>query len=312
MGELRKDYILNRYVIIATERGKRPHQFKNEVDNPMPKKDVFGPGNENETPQEVYRYPKDSGDWKIRVFPNKYSAVKPEGNNEIKTDNEFFTFSDSYGHHEVIVETPDINKSLVDLSVQEISQVFKTFVLRINANLNDPKIKYVTVFKNKGLGAGCSIKHTHFQLIAYNLVPINIIDKEEAVAKYDYDVYQKIINIEKNSDRKCFENKTMVGFTPYASRFPFEIRIFPKRHVLKLDELDENELMDMSDILRSILLKLKELNADYNFYLHYGIKNMRLHLVVCPRLAKWSGFELATGTIINSMPPETAAEFYRG
>jgi UDPglucose--hexose-1-phosphate uridylyltransferase len=311
MGELRKDYILDRFVIIASKRGKRPHEFKIEKEEPLPEIDYFGPGNENLTPPEIYRWPEDSGDWNIRVFPNKFAAVHSEGNYEIKTDNKFFTYSDSYGNHEVIVETPDIYKSLVDLSVQEISQVFKIFNRRIIENLKNPKIKYVSVFKNHGKDAGTSIRHTHCQLIAYNIVPQEVIDKEKALEKYGLDSYENIINIEKNSDRRCFENHTMVAFAPYASRFPFEVCIFPKRNLIRLEELTEEEYLDIADLLRKVLLKLKELNADYNFFLHYGIKNMRLHLTVCPRLSKWAGFEHATGTIINTMSPEDAAEFYR-
>ena len=311
MGELRKDYLLDRYVIIATERGNRPHQFSHDSENKIPETDFFGPGNETLTPPEIYRWPEDTGDWKIRVFPNKFAAVHNQGSPEIKTDNKFFTYSDAYGNHEVIVETPDINKNLVDLTVQEISQVIKIFNMRIEENLKDSKIKYVSIFKNKGKDAGTSIYHTHCQLVAYNIIPPVILETEKALEKLGLDSYENIINIEKNSDRRCFENNTMVSFTPYASRFPFEIIIFPKRNVLKLNELNENEYMDMADHLRKILLKLKELNADYNFYLHYGIKNMRLQLVVCPRVAKWAGFEHATGTIINTMSPEAAAQFYR-
>lgn len=312
MGELRKDYLLDRYVIIASERGKRPHDFENKSeDNSMPDIDYFSPGNENLTPPEIYRWPEDSGDWQIRVFPNKFAAVHNQGNPGVKTDNKFFTFSDAYGSHEVIVETPDINKHLVDLSAVEISQVFKIFNMRINENLKNPDIKYVSVFKNQGKEAACSINHTHCQLIGYNIIPQLILDKENALKKHGLDSYENIIKIEKNSDRRCYENNTMVGFTPYASRFPFEIMIFPKRHILKLDEFTEQEYMDIADLLRKVLLKLKQLNADYNFYLHYGIENMRFHLVVCPRLAKWAGFELGTGTIINTMSPEKAAVFYR-
>ncbi len=102
-----------------------------------------------------------------------------------------------------------------------------------------------------------------------------------------------------------------MAFTPYASRFPLEIWVLPKRHIIRIDEFDENEFNSLAEIIKKITMKLKELNADYNFYLQYGVEKMHFHIEVCPRLSTWAGFELATGTIINTMTPEDAAEFYR-
>lgn len=311
MGELRKDYILDRYVIIATERAKRPDQFKSEI---VPKKEelcYFCPGNENTTPPEICRYPEKAKEWQFRVFPNKFAAVKPEGKANIQTDNIFYAYSDAYGNHEVIVETPNHGETLADLTVENISQLFSIFSLRIKENLNKPNIKYVSVFKNNGEKAGTSIQHTHCQLIAYNRIPEIIIEKERAVKKFSTCPHCSIIEPEKKSDRRCYENDSFVAFAPYASRFPFEVWLLPKRHVIKLEELGAEEIAAMADILKKILLKLKALNADYNFYLQYGIENMHFHIEVCPRMTTWAGFELATGTIINIMTPESAAEYYR-
>ncbi len=153
--------------------------------------------------------------------------------------------------------------------------------------------------------------HSHSQLIAYNIVPEIIQRKEKAIEQFDFDPYDRIIGSEKDSYRRCFENSTIISFCPYASRFPFEIMVLPKRHVLSIAEFNENEFDDLAKIIKSIFLRLKKLNADYNFYLQYGIKRMRFQIYVAPRLSKWAGFELGTGTIINPMPPEEAAKFYR-
>ncbi len=311
MGELRKDYILDKYVIIATERAKRPDEFK--VEKKIEKNGMchFCPGNEDQTPKEIERFPEESSNWQIRVFPNKYAAVKPEGKFEIRTDNSFYTFSDAFGYHEVIVETPNHDEVLADLSEERISNVLKMFKKRIAVNMNCQNIKYVSLFKNQGEKAGTSIQHTHCQLIAYNDVPEIILEKEKAVKKYPYCPYCAILNTEKNSFRRCFENNSFVAFTPYASRFPFEIWVLPKRHLLNITDFKEEEFVFLAEILKKILLKLKFLNADYNFYLQYGIENVHFHIEITPRLATWAGFELSTGTIINTMTPETAAEFYR-
>jgi UDPglucose--hexose-1-phosphate uridylyltransferase len=314
MPELRKDYILDRWVIIATERGKRPHEFSAKKNDDKPTIDYFAPGNEHLTPPEIGRWPKDAkgNDWKIRWFPNKFSAVKAEGHFTIRTDNDFFTFADAYGYHEVIVENPDTDGSIEDEDVQLIEELLKVYAQRIRELSKKDGIKYVIVFKNKGSDAGTSIYHTHSQIIAFNKVPETILEKERAVSKYGYDPYEKIMQIEKNSNRKIKENNSMICFSPYASRFPMEAVIFPKRFVLSITEFTDAELKDFAALLKHLLLRLKTINAQYNFYLHYGIEKMRFHLIIAPRLSKWAGFEMATDTVINTVAPEEAAKFYRG
>ncbi|MCX6707705.1 MAG: galactose-1-phosphate uridylyltransferase, partial [Candidatus Woesearchaeota archaeon] len=206
MGELRKDYILDRWVIIASERGKRPHDFaKEKLESGDPKTCYFCPGNENTTPAEISRIDNDDPrtikrwPWKMRIFPNKFNAVRPEGQMEIRTDNTFYTFSANYGFHEVIVETPDHSKQLWDLRDSEIKQVIDLYCDRINELGKKQGIKYVCVFKNSGRDAGTSIIHSHSQAIAYNKVPEFIQQEVEASKKYPACPYCSIINNERSS-----------------------------------------------------------------------------------------------------------------
>ncbi|MEM4397921.1 MAG: galactose-1-phosphate uridylyltransferase [Candidatus Woesearchaeota archaeon] len=331
MPELRKDYIIDRYVIIANERGKRPDEFKkdrNEAKNNLQNQEktieelnkekkecYFCPGNENLTPLELDRFPNFEK-WQIRLFPNKFAAVKQEGNPILKTDNHFFTFSDAFGYHEVLVETPDHEKTLADLSIEELKNVFIMLKKRFSDLSNKSNIKYVSIFKNSGEKAGCSIQHSHCQIIAYNIVPEIIKKKEFFSNQHNKCPYCYIIDIEKNSLRKCFENNNFLAFTPYASRFPFEIWILPKKHYSNLAEIRDNEFYDLSEIMKKIFIKLKELNADYNFYFQYSpnpeLKDkMHFHIEICPRLSIQAGFELSTDTYINTISPEDAASFYR-
>ncbi|MFH1439138.1 MAG: DUF4931 domain-containing protein [Candidatus Woesearchaeota archaeon] len=364
MTELRKDYLLDRYVIIAEKRGKRPHQFKddnaaaidteNSTDKQLSeaaktfavaekilaaekKTCFFCPGNESMTPDEIYRItvPDNEGKWQIRVFPNKFAAVSDvhvsekgetkELDGEIKTHNEFFTFADGVGYHEVVVETNDHAKQLADLTIEEMADVFRTYVLRIKELDKKHSVKYVLVFKNHGKDAGTSIVHSHSQIVAYNLVPTVIQEKERAVKHYAENAdknkslphcpYCKILNIEKTSHRKVHENNTFVCFTPYASRVPYEIWFFPKRHVVSVVDLNDGELYDLCALLKQVLLKLKVMGASFNYYLHNGTgkeKQFHFHIELLPRTSKWAGFELGSDTIINTTSPEDAAEYYRG
>jgi UDPglucose--hexose-1-phosphate uridylyltransferase len=314
--ELRKHYFLDEYTIVASDRAKRPHQFKHDDKKNHEKSEVdyFAPGNEEMTPPEIYRFPENAKgkDWKIRVFPNKFAFYKTEGNPKINTDNGFYTFSSAYGYHEVIVEHPKLEKQLWDLSETELKQVFKTYKLRIEELSKRENIKYVLVFKNSGKDAGTSIAHTHTQVAASAIIPPKITKKEIAVSKYQKDPFEEIISKEKNSDRRCFENDSIIAFTPYSSKFPMELWILPKKFKLNITEFDENEFDDLAEIMSKVLKQLSTINAPYNFYLHYGLDKLRFHIEVCPRLAKWAGYEHGSGIIINAISPEKAAKFYRG
>ncbi len=312
--ELRKDYILDRYVLISSSRGKRPHQFAAKiVEAAGPEGCFFCPGNESLTPPEIMRVPDGKGGWKIRVFPNKFSAVELSGDYKIRTDNKFYTFSSGYGKHEVIAETPDHSKQLSDLSEEEIKEILQVYVSRINEISKIDGIKYVCVFKNHGNDAGTSIVHSHTQVIGLNLIPALVNDELSAIKKYPSCPYCELIQNEKKSYRRCFENDNFVAFTPYASRFHYEIWVFPKNHIKSITLMNEYMLFDLAKIMKQILVKLKEMNAQYNYVLHYHNDDaFHFHIEFLPRMAIWAGFEYATNMAINAVSPEDAAKFYRG
>jgi len=313
MPELRKDYILDRYVIIATERAKRPEQFKKEPATPTDPKDCFFcPGHEDQTPPEIRRI-GDKNKWDMRVFPNKFGIVEDSGNPNRKSTDEFFTSAAGYGKHEVIVETPTHTDDITVLKEKDFKVLFDLYNERINELSKDKHIKYVVVIKNHGQEGGTSIYHTHSQIVAYNLVPRLVKSEVKAAKDHKECPYCKIIPIESKSERRCFENKSFVAFCPYASRFNFEVWVFPKKHVKTLNDLDEKEMKDLASIMRKIILKIKDLNSSYNYFLHYAPDgdDLHFHIEVTPRIAKWAGLELCAETIVNIVSPEQAAEFYR-
>lgn len=309
MGELRKDYLLDRWVIIATGRAKRPHTVAvHEEDTHT--KCFFCPGNEETTPGEIGRIEKD-GKWVMRWFGNKFPAVTPEGQAEIRTDNTFYTFSSSYGHHELLTETNDHNKQMWDLSREELTWLMQVYNKRIEELMMKPHVKYVQVIKNHGHQAGCSIAHSHSQIFAINHLPQVFRAELEAYKKYDHCPYCDVISREKDSYRRCFENDEYIAFTPYASRFPYEIWVMPKYHAKNMSCM--KNLDGMAEILGKVLHRLKELDTPYNFELHYSpVDDYHFHIELQPRMTTAGGFELGTDEFINVVSPEDAAAFYRG
>ena len=310
MNELRKDYILNRYVIIATDRAKRPAQLAKQPQKTKKGICFFCKGNEHLTPPEIDRIEKNNK-WLVRCFPNKFAATTTKGNPIIKTKG--FTHADAFGKHEVIAETSNHKQQFENLSISHIKLVLEMYKRRFLELSKIKGIKFVSIFKNKGKEAGASLIHSHTQIIAYNKVPTLIQEEIKASKKNGKCQYCLIIRKEKRSKRLIKENKTFISFTPYASRFPFEAWIFSKKHKISIIDLNENEFTDLSKQLKSILNKLKKLNAPYNFFIHYapGKNDLHFHIEITPRLSTFAGFELSTNTIINVMSPEKAATFYR-
>jgi len=313
--ELRKDYILDHWTIISKTRSLRPHQLKAEnfIHHDEKSPHFFCPGNEEMTPPETGRL-ADGKSWSMRYFPNKFAAVKPVGKYKVETHNDFFTFSDGFGRHEVIVETPNHDEKIWDFDKTRLVTLLKLYASRINDLDNQPHIEYVTMFKNHGIDAGTSIVHSHSQAIALAVVPPYVREKLDAIKRYDSCPYCKIIDIEKTGDRRVFENDGVVAFCPYASQYNLELWIFPKSHYKTLNDFNEETYNDLADCLLTVFPKLKELNASFNMMLFYspGDNDLHFHIEIKPRIAKWAGFELGSGITINAFPPESAAAFYRG
>ncbi|MEK6854130.1 MAG: DUF4931 domain-containing protein, partial [Nanoarchaeota archaeon] len=185
MTELRKDYILDRWVILAPSRKKRPRDFVRQTAAVSTNLCVFCKGNEKLTPPEIGRVSaKDSsGRWLMRWFPNLFPAVAEEGQKEVRTDNTFYTFAAAYGSHDVVVETPQHERQLWDFASTELEQLLKVYRERISA-LERKGGKYVVVFKNHGNEAGTSLVHSHTQIASINILPQLIIEEATAIKNH--------------------------------------------------------------------------------------------------------------------------------
>ena len=305
--EFRKDYILERWALISEGRGKRPHELSIKEELVFPKEDMFASGNESMTPPEIRRTGGEK--WTTRTIWNKFPALSPSCPYKPKTDNKYFTWSPSCGYHWVLVETPG-QKQLAELSEEEITNIlneYKNIILDLETK---PDVAYVNVFKNHGAKAGTSIVHSHSQIIATPMIPPHVKEEILAARKFIKCPYCEIIEVEKNSERRITENEDFIAFCPYASTYNYEAIILPKKHLRRMEELN---LENLAKVMKKILTKLHAMNASYNYYIHYSPKseNYHFHIKITPRTAIWAGFELESAVIINSVPPEEAARYYR-
>ncbi|MFT5728318.1 MAG: UDPglucose--hexose-1-phosphate uridylyltransferase [Desulforhopalus sp.] len=327
MPELRKDPVIGRWIIISKERSKRPTDFPVEKFAGTGGFCPLCPGNESFTPEEVLTIPGNREDgnseWQVRVVPNKYPALVIEGD-LAKEGIGLYDQMNGIGAHEVIIETPNHDEKFVDLSTQDMAKVFRAYKERILDLENDPRFKYVMVFKNHGRAAGASLEHSHSQLIALPILPRMIVSElTGAKSHYNYKercVFCDIIRQEiKSKDRVVCQNDSFITITPFAPRTPFEMWVLPKKHSSQYTSMDEGELLELAELFRESLQRLSKCieNVPYNFVLHTeplhskGLDYYHWHFEIVPKLTSIAGFEWGTGFYINPLPPEEAAAYLR-
>lgn len=332
MPELRKDPIVGRWVIISTDRAKRPTDFTRENMKMKGGFCPFCPGNENKTPPEIQAYrqaiggvpaQKDTPGWSVRVVPNKFPALGIEGTLDRQADG-MFDRMNGVGAHEVIIETPDHNASLATLPTKKIEDILWAYRDRILDLKKDRRFKYILIFKNHGEPAGASLEHAHSQLIALPIVPIYVT--EEVVGAKQYFLYKErcvfcdVIRQESDAGvRVVSENPDFLTIAPYAPRFPFETWILPKRHESAFEHSSTQMFESLAVALKTLLSKADRVldNPPYNLVIHSSPvqestnDHYHWHIEFMPKLTKTAGFEWGTGFYINPTPPEEAARFLR-
>ena len=349
MSDLRKDPLLDHWVIVAANRSQRPGAFIEsppfEPGLPCP----FCEGREAETPPEVLAFrdassAADGPHWRVRVVPNKFPAIEtkddtgtidegPVGralarlqrNDAQPIDEGIYHHLDACGAHEVIVESPRHLASTSDLSAAELTEVLLAYQLRLAYWKRDPRMAYAQVFKNVGQAAGASLEHAHSQLLVIPRVP-NVIAAELSGA---IDYFRRcgccpfcdMIREELSAGERIVEETVHhVSFAPYAARLPFETWILPKCHASHYEETPREHLEDLAGIVRSVIRRLEAAvgRCAYNYALHTtpfdettALAHYHWHIEIVPAMVKTAGFELGTGWFINPIAPETAAKMMR-
>jgi UDPglucose--hexose-1-phosphate uridylyltransferase len=325
MSELRQDPSTKEWVIISTERAKRPHEFQRS--NPLPKpptRCVFCPGNEDQTPGELWRSPQPPAEWAIRVVPNKFAALSANANHQRNDEKPMFRRMDGFGYHEVIIETPHHDRWMALMQPEEVRQVLLGFRERYWALRKARRIRLVLIFKNHGLAAGTSIEHPHCQVIATPVIPSDIRRKYDvAVQHYDDTgrcIYCDIVKAEREADERVVErSEHFLVFEPFASRSPFETWIAPFRHGPCFGNITDQELSNLAAVLQETLARLYYglNNPDFNLIVHTAPVEDEAqpyylwHIQIVPRLTTPAGFEIGSGIYVNPSLPEECASFLR-
>jgi UDPglucose--hexose-1-phosphate uridylyltransferase len=331
LPELRKDPVTGRWVIISTERRKRPNDFRFERPAAIGREQCpFCPGHEALTPPEVLAYRHNGGaanspDWVVRVVPNKFPALQVEGDLDREGDG-MFDRMNGIGAHEVIIETPDHDKTFASMSEHEIERVLSAYRERLLDLKQDCRLRYILVFKNQGATAGATLEHAHSQLIALPVVPDFVREEIEGSRRHfaakERCVFCDIVHQELASGvRVIQENADVVALAPYAPRFPFETWLLPRRHASRFEEAPRHEYESLARLLKSVLTRIERAleSPAYNLIVHsapfneanHGNEHYHWHVEILPKLARTAGFEWGTGFYINPTSPEEATRVLR-
>ncbi len=337
MPELRKDPVIGRWVIIATERAKRPDQFSGQFpQGPVEGECPFCEGHESQTPPEVYAIrpghssPNTPG-WDLRVVPSISPFLKIEGDLDRRCKC-LYGLSNGVGAHEVVIETKQHIANMADLPEEQISRIITCYIDRMVDLEKDRRFKYVLVFKNYGwVAGGGRVKHSRSQLIATPVNPKRV--KEElAGARFYYEYHERCVFCDlvkqelESKERLILDIDGFIAVTPFAARFPFEVWILPKKHSPDFISLEMSMRLDLARVIKKVLAKLKKGLNDppYNYVLHTApFRRQKVgywksidhdyhwHIEIMPRLTRVAGFEWGTGFYICPLPPEDAAKFLR-
>jgi UDPglucose--hexose-1-phosphate uridylyltransferase len=320
-------------VIIASERAKRPSDFAKEK---RAKGTIgtcaFCPGNEKMTPPAISMYFEKEGNiekrkdpakgrlqgWITRCIPNLFPALKPEKSNLLPSK---FNRMNAVGHHEIIIESPNHDEHPHVASIKQLELTIKMMIDRINELNKKRYVKYVSIFRNHGKEAGASLSHAHTQIIAVPIIPKAISEEYAALKEYNEKkkecLFCEILKNEKHGERLIYDDKNFIIFSPWASIYPFEFWIAPKRHTPTLTDMTDDEIVNFARVIKKSFVALAKLldNPPYNFGLHISPSRKRnifhWHLETYPLLSIHAGFEKSCEMFINTMPPELAAKSFR-
>ena len=321
MGNLRKDYVLERSAIISP----------NPVKKQNPKKCPYCPGNESMTnlsllslvaKDGMLQRLQDSDDsfvkgWSVRVF---------ESSNPVVTTSTENTYSDrplysepAYGYHYVIVASPKHSDSLATIDTEQWSNVIVVIQDRLRWLYTQKGVTYVSIVVNHGQDAGSIVDHPHIDLVSFSNIPPVI--EEEATATHK--IYNEkgvcpmcqIVDTETGGPRQVLQTEGFIAFCPWAPSHHFEFWICPKKHATSFSKISQKEINDLSLILRSTLGGLTKTvkNLSYNLVFHLSPekKNSRQihwHIEVYPLTNSWSGLERGYGVFVNTTSPEQSGQ----
>ena len=321
MGDMRKDYVLEREVIVHPSTKKKTDA----------KKCPYCPGNESMTNPSLLSLVardgmlqrlQDSDDefvknWSVRVFESKEPIVSIETENTY-TDRPLYT-EPAFGYHYIVVASPKHKETLATIDMEQWSNVLVVVQDRLRWLYTQKGVTYVSIFVNHGKESGSNVEQAHIHMVSFSTLPPRIDEEAEATHQILNEkgvcTMCQVVTTETNGPRQILQTEGFIAFCPWAPSYPFEFWICPKKHSTSFSKITQKEINDVSLILRATLggltKEIKDVSFNLAFHLSPEKKNSRQihwHIEVYPITEHWSGLERGYGVFLNTISPEKAAE----
>ncbi|HNV68817.1 MAG TPA: galactose-1-phosphate uridylyltransferase, partial [Candidatus Ozemobacteraceae bacterium] len=323
MSELRFNTVTGDWVIIASERAKRPADFKPKTERPpLPEHSPncpFCPGNEKMSADETLRYNDSRGNWLVRSVVNKFAALAPVEGFACDASG-IHRRCTGYGRHEVIIESPQHHLTTALQPQSQINLILRAYRERFRAFFADEHIEHVIAYKNHGPSAGTSLEHPHSQIVGLPVVPAQVKGRlsnshQHLERQGDCLFCQTLVAEEREGNRLVAQNDSFTAFIPYAALSPFHLWVFPRTHQACFGNISDRTLEDLGRIMKDVLTRLYKglSNPDFNYVIRSaGLRDLKgdgfhWYISIVPRLNLAAGFELGTGMYVNPSIPETSA-----
>jgi UDPglucose--hexose-1-phosphate uridylyltransferase len=321
MGDMRRDYVLDRAVIV--------HPIVKK--NTKTKKCPYCPGNESMTnPSLLSLVAKDGmlqrlqdgedffvDNWSVRVFESKEPTVSTSTKNTY-SDRPLYS-EPAYGYHYIVVASSKHKDTFATIDIEQWSNVLVVVQDRLRWLYTQKGVAYVSIFINHGEMAGSDIAHSHINMVSFSTLPPRIDEEAEASHKILNEKgvcpMCQIVNTEDAGPRQFLQTEGFIAFCPWAPSYPFEFWICPKKHSTYFSRITQKEINDVSLILRATLGGLTKVVKDVSFNLVFHLspekKNSRQlhwHIEVYPITDHGSGLERGYGVVLNTSSPENIAK----
>lgn len=328
MSQMRFNPVTRDWVILAEERGDRPHDFQHGGGAARPtdrhRRDCpFCPGNEDPAVEEIARRADEEGGWRVRVIPNKFPALRPDENIERKSEG-MFLWMEAAGHHEVVIDHPRHDAQPATIGREHLAELLGVYRERYAALRSLDYVRHITVFRNHGVRGGASLEHPHSQIVAAPIVPPQVRLRMQDARRFREEVgrclFCEVLADERKSGERMVEDcGTFAGFVPFGALTPYHQWIFPERHTASFDAITDAEIEDLATVLSRMLVRLREGVGDPDFNLSIRsapteeaeVPHYHWYVAIVPRISRIAGFEMGSGIFTNPVSPERAAERMR-
>ncbi len=325
-SSMRLDVLTGDWITVAANRQNRVMMPGADADPLAPQT----PTNPSEVPS-VYD---------VAVFENKSPAFGPALREAVgdapAADNPPLGFDDlgelglgrrrnAVGRCEVVCFSPESNGSFGTQTVTRARTVIEAWADRTAALSQLPGVQQVFPFENRGEAIGVTLPHPHGQIYAYPYVTPRTARALESVERTGADLFQRILDFERASERIVFAGEHWTAFVPFAARWPLEVHLMPNRHVADFAETSAAERDELAPLYLRLLRGVDAMYDTPTPYIaawhqapvHVGRDSLRLHLqLTSPRRAAdklkfLAGSEAAMWAWAAEVTPEQGAQRIR-